>query len=100
MRADIKQPKRGMTGYRNAAIPDGVGGTITGGTITGGPMQPLDLMSTLNRAARKAASADAVFGATQMVVSKRIDRDSGVALSDGSRIIFASMDDVRVLSDA
>lgn len=76
----------------SGAMPDGVGGTITGG-----PVQPIDLMQVLDRAPRKPSSFQ---GSEQWTVTGRFDKDHAVALSDGSRIFFASMDDVRVLTTA
>jgi len=76
----------------NTDLADGVGGTITGG-----PMAQIDLMEILTRGAR---GAGAVSGAAHVVVSS-LDhsrgRDHGFALSDGSRIAFASIADAGLL---
>jgi hypothetical protein len=79
-------------------LPDGIGGTITGG-----PMEPIDLMEILSRSARSVSRGGAVSGAAQTVDSETMDsgeearadwingQDLGIALSDGSRITFASI---------
>jgi hypothetical protein len=86
-----------LTKRVNGDLPDGVGGTITGG-----PMEPINVMEILARGARGVAGAGAVSGAAQVVVgsvgSSR-GRDHGIALSDGSRISFASIADAGVLKD-
>lgn len=95
MRNDLKQARRPIGRDGSGATQDGVGGTITGG-----PMKPLDLMEILKRGTDEHGLAGAVSGAAQMIVSKRFDPDRGVALSDGTRIIFASMDDIGAPNDA
>lgn len=74
-------------------LPDGIGGTITGG-----PVEPIDLMEILNRSARCASRGGAVSGAAHTVDSGEEahadwgnGQDLGIALSDGSRITFASI---------
>ncbi len=86
----------GLAKRKSDELPDGIGGTITGG-----PLEPIDLMRVLARA-YGASQGGAVSGAAQAVVSSTIiDRghDRGVALSDGSRISFASIADAGVLRD-
>jgi hypothetical protein len=71
---------------------------IVGGTITGGPMEPLDLMEILARGTRGASGSGAVPGAAHLmaiVLSPVNGADRGVALSDGSRIVFSSVDDLH-----
>ena len=82
-------------------LPDGVGGTITGG-----PTRPIDLTEILTRDARGVAGAGAVSGAAQAVSSSfgpargaLNGRPHGIALSDGSRISFASIADAGVLNE-
>jgi hypothetical protein len=82
-------------------LPDGIGGTITGG-----PMEPIDLMEILTRSALCVSRGGAVSGAAQVVASgagERVDMgkrpDRGIALSDGSRITFASLADSGVLRE-
>ena len=75
----------------NARLPNGVGETITGG-----PMVPIDLMEILAWGARDVARTGAISGAAHVAVSdigRTRDRDSDIALSDGSRITFASIGD-------
>jgi hypothetical protein len=70
--------------------PDGLGGTITGG-----PMPPLDLMETLNLGVQTLSRGGAVSGAAHVLgggTGADGRRDSGITLSDGSRISFASVD--------
>src|ERR1017187_2106973 len=86
-----------LTKQTNADLPDGVGGTITGG-----PMEPINVMEVLARGARGVAGVGAVSGAAQVVVSSvgsSRGRDRGIALSDGSRISFASIADAGGLND-
>ena len=79
----------------NEALPDGVGGTITGG-----PTEPINVMEILARGPRGAAGA--VSGAAHVVVcglGRSRGQDHGIALSDGSRISFATIADSGVLTD-
>ena len=85
--------RRGVSGHstkrREGALPDGVGGTITGG-----PTEAIDLMEILNRS--RTARAGAVTGAAHLVVvdaQKWVGADRDISLSDGSRILFRSVDD-------
>ena len=82
-------------------LPDGIDGTITGG-----PMEPIDLMEILNRSALSVSRGGAVSGAAQVVASgagERVDMggrpDRGIALSDGSRITFATVADSGVFRE-
>jgi hypothetical protein len=66
-------------------------------------MQPIDLLAVLGRGMGGVSLGGAVSGAAQVSASSPgagSGKDPGVALSDGSRIIFASVDDARVLADA
>jgi hypothetical protein len=86
-----------LTRANREHLPDGVGGTITGG-----PMEPIDLMQILSRSARCVSRGGAVSGAAQTVVSSPEDgrvQDLGIALSDGSRITFASLAGPGVLRE-
>jgi hypothetical protein len=69
-------------------------------------MAPVDLMEVLNRNALCDSRGGAVSGAAQVVASgagERVDRnerqDRGIALSDGSRIMFASVADAGVFRE-
>ena len=78
-------------------LPDGVGGTVTGG-----PVEPIDLMRILARDTDGASRGGAVSGAAHVVVSRlgiRGPRGPGIALSDGTRISFASIVDAGVFGD-
>ena len=85
------------------SLPDGIGGTITGG-----PMPPLDLAEVLGRArlprlAPPIAFGGAVSGAARVMdgFTPAIARGArGIALSDGSRIIFSSVGDMAERTDA
>jgi hypothetical protein len=81
-------------------LPDGVGGTVTGA-----PLEPINLMEILSRSERCSSRGGAVSGAAQTVDSGEETRpfwgygqdpggygkDLGIALSDGTRITFASI---------
>jgi hypothetical protein len=86
-----------LTKPNNEHLPDGIGGTITGGA-----MEPIGLTDILERGARGASRGGAVSGAAQ-VVADGLGRSSlagrGIALSDGSRICFASIADVGLLHE-
>jgi hypothetical protein len=74
----------------------------TGGAITGGPMQPLALLEILERAAHGASRGGAVSGAAQGVAEGMVGTrlaERGIALSDGSRICFASIADAGLFRD-
>ncbi len=79
-------------------LPDGIGGTITGG-----PMEPIDLLEILSRSVRCVTRGGAVSGAAHAVAGDRgpgsSGADLGIALSDGSRITFASLADPGVLRE-
>jgi hypothetical protein len=78
-------------------LPDGVGGTITGG-----PVPIIDLSDILKRGAPEPAHDAAVPGAARMPEPGDRSARCGprdVALSDGSRILFASMADLRAVED-
>jgi hypothetical protein len=85
-----------LTKQHDDDLPDGIGGTITGG-----PTEPLDLIEILSRSARGASRVGAVSGAAQVVSSLGTNsgQNRGIALSDGSRITFASVADTGVLKD-
>jgi hypothetical protein len=96
--SEARARRRGV--HPNEALPDGVGGTITGG-----PMQPINLIEILRLGERGESCGGAVSGAAQGAVSgsasgapanARGARDPGIALSDGSRIIFASVEQASV----
>jgi hypothetical protein len=101
MQTAVKHVKRDRAEQRSG-LPDGVGGTISGG-----PMKPIDLMEILSRASRGASRGvslgGAVSGAAQVMASgpgAGTERARGIALSDGSEIIFASVNDVQGLVSA
>jgi hypothetical protein len=72
-----RRPRRDAATRTSDPQPDGLGGTITGG-----PVPPIDLMEILNRGGAVSGAAHVLGGG----------RDSGITLSDGSRISFASVD--------
>ena len=86
-------------------LTNGKGETAVNGageTITGGPVQPLNLMEILSRSGRDDSRGGAVSGAAQVVISSPVaggGADDGVALSDGSRITFARVNDPGVMRD-
>ena len=97
MRTVNRRATRDQLTTRNGGrTPDCGNGTVTGGgTITGGPMERIDLMEILARVSRGGAvsgAAQAVAGGLDMAGS----RDHGIALSDGSRIAFASITDTGI----
>jgi hypothetical protein len=97
MRLTRRATRNQLTKRNNEHLPAGIGVTITGG-----PMEPIGLMEILERGARGASRSGAVSGAAQVVASSfggtgRVDCD--IALSDGSRISFASIADAGVLRD-
>ena len=66
-------------------------------------MLAVDLTSLLRRDSPSMSLGGAVSGAAQIVVSSAgggSGQEAGVALSDGSRIIFASLGSARMLADA
>jgi len=97
-RAMTSRAARDQLARRNKdQLPDGIGGTITGG-----PMEPINLLEILERGARGVSRGGAVSGAAQVMVSslgRSGARDRGIALSDGSRISFASVADAGVLKE-
>lgn len=80
----------------------------SGGTIAGGSMQPLDLMALLTGGASGVSMGGAVSGVSmggavpgaaqtmQTTARAARGRDDGIALSDGSRIVFASVSDREI----
>jgi hypothetical protein len=99
MRATAKRKLEDQVIRRDSeSLPDGIGGTITGG-----PMEPIDLTAILSRPDRAISRGGAVSGAAQTTFSRAgtgRGRDEGIALSDGSRISFASIDDAGHRTDA
>jgi hypothetical protein len=92
MRLNRRATRDQWTNPNNDLLPDGIGGTITGG-----PMEPIGLMQILERGTHGASHGGAVSGAAQVVAggpghATRAER--GIALSDGSRICFASIADM------
>jgi hypothetical protein len=90
-----------LTPPNGEQLPDGVGGTITGG-----PMERFDLMEILRRTSLSVSRGGAVSGAAQVVISGLAEQtgrgdgaDRGIALSDGSRITFASVTDAGVMNE-
>jgi hypothetical protein len=96
MRMTRRATRDQLTKRNNEHLPAAIGGSITGG-----PMEPIGLMEILERGARSASRSGAVSGAAQVVASS-LGRTGGVdwdiALSDGSRISFASIADAGVLA--
>jgi hypothetical protein len=73
-----------------------------GGTITRGPIEPIALLEILERAAHGASGGGAVAGAAHGVAEgsgRSSLAERGIALSDGSRICFASIVDARLVQD-
>ena len=69
---------------------------VAGETITGGPVETLDLMEILSRPARGVTRGGAVSRADQPMVIHIVGRSGlqrAIALSDGSRISFASIEE-------
>jgi hypothetical protein len=99
MRAMSRRATRDHLNRPGERLSDGVGGTITGG-----PMQPVDVWEILNLGARGCSRGGAVSGAAQTAVNNLgvgQARQRAIALSDGSRITFSSLDDnSRVLVEA
>lgn len=86
-----------LTKSNDEHLSDGIGGTITGG-----PQEPTGLLEILERGARGASRGGAVSGAAQVVadIAGRCSQaQRGIALSDGSRICFASIADAGLLRD-
>jgi hypothetical protein len=87
----------GATKRTGENLPDGIGGTITGG-----PMKPICLVEILERGTRGASRGGAVSGAAQVAAGNYGESGRagpGIALSDGSRISFTSIDDAGVFRD-
>jgi hypothetical protein len=77
----------------NEDLRDGIDGTVASGLpATAG------LLDNLEPGAREASRGRAVSGAARIVADSP-DRGRGIALSDGSRICFASVADVGLLRD-
>jgi hypothetical protein len=86
-----------VTKPHNHHLPDGIGGTITGGA-----MELLDLPEMLERGAHEAGRGGAVAGAAQVAADGTVNSsqpERGIALSDGSRICFASIVDTGLFRD-
>jgi hypothetical protein len=77
----------------NEDLRDGIGGTVASG-----PPATTGVLGNLEPGAREASRGGAVSGAAQIVADSP-DRRHGIALSDGSRISFASIADVGLLRD-
>src|SRR5580658_665636 len=93
-RMSRKMPGGRVAASDRAVLPDGIAGTITGA-----PLTPINLMEILGRGSRDASRGGAVSGAAHVVVSSVLainDQERGIALSDGSRISFASLADAGV----
>jgi hypothetical protein len=99
MRAMGRRTTRDQLKRPGEQLSDGVSGTITGG-----PMQPIDVWEILSLGARGCSRGGAVSGAAQAASNGRSAdpaRQRAIALSDGSRIMFSSLDDnSRVLTEA
>jgi hypothetical protein len=96
MRTTTKGTLRQAARRQSDHLADGVGGTITGG-----PMPKLNLIELLNRGG-PASRGGAVSGAAQVVDSRTWSGsgvEKGIALSDGSRISFASIEDRGIIKD-
>jgi hypothetical protein len=86
-----------VTTPSNEHLPDGIDGTITGGA-----MESIGLLEILERGVRGASRGGAVSGAAQIAADRtgRIGRaERGIALSDGSRICFASIANADLFRD-
>jgi hypothetical protein len=57
-------------------------------------MEPIDLMELLDRGSHEARRAGAVTGAAHLTVVEPHRSGHAVALSDGSRISFSSVDGI------
>jgi hypothetical protein len=89
-------PEQQAAARDRTTLPDGIGGSVTGG-----PVQLINLMEVLERGSRGASRGGAVSGAAHIVVSDVLAGNSperDIALSDGSRISFASLVDAGALS--
>ena len=99
MRAKIGPGARERMNKRSGhGVPDG-----SGGTIAGGSMQPLDLMALLTGGDSGVSMGGAVSGAAQAMrpTARAVGgRDDAIALSDGSRIVFASLSDHEIFAGA
>ena len=90
----IRRARRDQsTTPNNEDLRDGIGGTVAGG-----PTETTGLRDILEPDAPEASRGGAVSGAAQ-IVADRPGRSRGIALSDGSRICFASIADVGLLRD-
>ncbi len=94
----MRLTRRATRDRLNEHLPDGIDGTITGG-----PMAPIGLSEILERGARGASRGGAVAGAAAQTAADRPGwtepAERGIALSDGSRICFASINDPGLLRD-
>jgi hypothetical protein len=70
-----------------------------GSTITGGPTEPTGLLEILEQGARGTSRSGAVSGAAQVVADDTSQLQRGIALSDGSRICFASIAEAGLFRD-
>ena len=93
MRLTKRARRDQSTTPNNEDLRDGIGGTITGGQ-----METIGRLEILERGARGASRGGAVSGAAQIVADSP-GRARGIALSDGSRICFASIADPGLLRD-
>lgn len=93
MRTTRKPPAKSLR--EPAGLPDGLGGTIAGG-----PARAIDLTALLRR---PEAGVEAGLGAGLGAGAsgrEEPEQNEEFALSDGSRIIFASLRDSRLLTKA
>jgi hypothetical protein len=108
MRTANRRATRDRLAKRNSGVRRGGADLADGtGTITGGPMEPIDLMEILNRGAECVSRGGAVSGAAHVEFISPGKYDGGpdsavgqsraIALSDGSRISFASVGDPGAL---
>jgi hypothetical protein len=106
MRTVNRRATRDQLAKPNSVDP-GTGAPRGAGTITGAPLPPIDLMELLNRSAECVSRGGAVSGAAQVEFISAGNYDGGwkpgggrpgaIALSDGSRISFASIGDPGAL---
>jgi hypothetical protein len=97
MRATRRAVRDQVTKPNTEPLPDAFGDTITRR-----PVEPIGLLEILERAAHGASRGGAVSGAAQSVtegIGSRSLAERGIALSDGSRICFASIADTRLFHE-